>query len=144
MSLAVRFGSQAQQQGDVGRVMVVLITDGRANVSLAKSNEDPDALAPDAPKPSQDQLREEVLDMAKRLMSAGMQLLVIDTGGRAGGLDGGWVGGWVGFQVVYVTGGGGPGSEDWVASGGWWGFPYAHCMLFPARGLEHQSPMEPT
>ncbi|GAB4816935.1 hypothetical protein N2152v2_003981 [Parachlorella kessleri] len=79
MSLAVRFGSQAQQQGDVGRVMVVLITDGRANVSLAKSNEDPDALAPDAPKPSQEQLREEVLDMAKRLMSAGMQLLVIDT-----------------------------------------------------------------
>ena len=33
--------------------MVVLITDGRANISLAKSNEDPDALAPDAPKPTQ-------------------------------------------------------------------------------------------
>ncbi len=32
--------------------MVVLLTDGRANVSLAKSNRDPDALAEDAPKPS--------------------------------------------------------------------------------------------
>ena len=39
-------------QGDCGRVMVVLLTDGRANVSLAKSNRDPDALAEDAPKPS--------------------------------------------------------------------------------------------
>ena len=79
MSLAVRFGTQATQQGDVGRVMVVLITDGRANVSLAKSNDDPDALAPDAPKPSQDDLREEVLDMAKKMSAAGLQLLVIDT-----------------------------------------------------------------
>lgn len=33
--------------------MVVLITDGRANIPLAKSNEDPEALAPDAPKPTQ-------------------------------------------------------------------------------------------
>ncbi len=43
-----------------GRVMMVLITDGRANVSLAKSNEDPEALKPDAPKPSADQLKDEV------------------------------------------------------------------------------------
>lgn len=33
--------------------MVVLITDGRANIPLAKSNDDPEALAPDAPKPTQ-------------------------------------------------------------------------------------------
>lgn len=33
--------------------MVVLITDGRANISLARSNEDPDAMGPDAPKPTQ-------------------------------------------------------------------------------------------
>jgi magnesium chelatase subunit D len=79
MSLAVRFGMQAQQGGDVGRVMVVLITDGRANVSLAKSNDDPEALGPDAPKPSQESLREEVLDMAKRMSASGLQLLVIDT-----------------------------------------------------------------
>ena len=39
-------------QGDCGRVMVVLLTDGRANVSLAKSNDDPDAIGPDAVKPT--------------------------------------------------------------------------------------------
>jgi hypothetical protein len=44
--------SSAGVQGDCGRVMVVLLTDGRANVSLAKSNRDPDALAEDAPKPT--------------------------------------------------------------------------------------------
>ena len=44
---------RACAQGDCGRIMMVLLTDGRANVSLAKSNEDPDALKPDAPKPSQ-------------------------------------------------------------------------------------------
>lgn len=47
---AVRTGLNAKAQGDTGRVMVVLLTDGRANVSLAKSNEDPDALAEGAPK----------------------------------------------------------------------------------------------
>ena len=135
------------QGGDIGRCMVVLITDGRANISLAKSNEDPDALAPDAPKPTQvrpvgvdawvgcvgvgsglgvgspkmlqefstrfpchscflthpfvpvylsfclsffpsfflqDELKDEVRDMAKRLGAAGMNLLVIDTGGLGG------------------------------------------------------------
>merc|ERR1719199_1303800 len=79
LSLAVRFGTQARQGGDVGRIMVVLLTDGRANVSLAKSNDDPEALAEDAPKPTQEQLKEEVLDMAKRLNAEGLQLLVIDT-----------------------------------------------------------------
>eukprot|EP00887_Chlorella_sp_A99_P000888 scaffold5.g888.t1 len=79
LSLAIRTAVQAQQQRHVGRVMVVLITDGRANVSLARSNEDPDALAPDAPKPTADELKEEVLDMARKLAAAGLQLLVINT-----------------------------------------------------------------
>ena len=46
----IRVATNARQQGSVGRVMVVLLTDGRANVSLAKSNDDPDAAAE---KPSQ-------------------------------------------------------------------------------------------
>ena len=57
ISTALRTALAAQQGGDVGRVMMVLITDGRANVSLAKSNEDPAALEPDAPKPSNDDLK---------------------------------------------------------------------------------------
>eukprot|EP00891_Asterochloris_glomerata_P003786 jgi/Astpho2/3786/fgenesh1_pm.00062_%23_1_t len=79
LSLAVRTGLNAQQQGDTGRVTVILLTDGRANVSLAKSNEDPEALKPDAPKPTKTELQDEVRDMAKRLGAASMQLLVIDT-----------------------------------------------------------------
>jgi magnesium chelatase subunit D len=57
ISTALRTALAAQQGGDVGRVMMVLITDGRANVSLAKSNEDPAAMEPDAPKPSADDLK---------------------------------------------------------------------------------------
>lgn len=79
ISTALRTSLAAQQGGDVGRVMMVLITDGRANVSLAKSNEDPAALEPDAPKPSNDDLKEEVRDMAKKVAGAGINLLVIDT-----------------------------------------------------------------
>lgn len=52
MLQAVRTGLNAKASGDTGRVMVVLLTDGRANISLAKSNEDPEALAEGAPKPS--------------------------------------------------------------------------------------------
>lgn len=52
MSLAVRTALQARQRGEVGRVMLVLITDGRANIGLARSNEEPDAMGPDAVKPT--------------------------------------------------------------------------------------------
>eukprot|EP00882_Tetradesmus_deserticola_P024150 GHRQ01026380.1.p1 GENE.GHRQ01026380.1~~GHRQ01026380.1.p1 ORF type:complete len:295 (+),score=144.69 GHRQ01026380.1:1092-1976(+) len=79
ISTAVRTAIQAQQSGDVGRVMMVLITDGRANVTLAKSNEDPAALDPEAPKPTADELKDEVLDMARKCMANGIQMLVIDT-----------------------------------------------------------------
>jgi len=37
-------GTNARSQGDVGRIMVVLLTDGRANISLGRSNDDPEAL----------------------------------------------------------------------------------------------------
>lgn len=71
ISTAVRTAIQAQQSGDVGRVMMVLITDGRANVNLAKSNEDPAAMAPDAPKPTADELK-----VGFRLLGSGFTLMV--------------------------------------------------------------------
>eukprot|EP00775_Hariotina_reticulata_P011496 gene11496-11639_t len=79
ISTALRTAIQAQASGDVGRVMMVVITDGRANVNLAKSNEDPAAMEPDAPKPTTEELKEEVLDMAKKVRSNNIQMLVIDT-----------------------------------------------------------------
>jgi magnesium chelatase subunit D len=79
LSLAVRQGLNAQQSGDTGRVMVVLITDGRANVSLDRSNDVPEALEEGAPKATKEQLNEEVLDMARRCGTAGFSLLVVDT-----------------------------------------------------------------
>jgi magnesium chelatase subunit D len=59
--------------------MIVCITDGRANVSLDRSNDVPEALEPDAPKPTKEKLNEEVLEMSKRCGAAGFSLLVIDT-----------------------------------------------------------------
>lgn len=56
--------------------MVVLITDGRANVPLWKANEEE---GEEREKLSADELKEEVLDMAKKVYAAGLQLLVIDT-----------------------------------------------------------------
>lgn len=67
--------------------MMVLLTDGRANISLARSNEDPEALKEGAPRPSQDQLRDEVIDMAKKVGASGVQLLVIDTENKVGLLE---------------------------------------------------------
>lgn len=79
LSTAIRVALNHQQHGNVGKIMVVLITDGRANVSLAKSNEDPEAMDPEAAKPTQEELKAEVRDMAKKVFVAGIQLLVIDT-----------------------------------------------------------------
>jgi magnesium chelatase subunit D len=79
LSMAIRVGTQAAAQGDVGRMMMVLLTDGRANVPLAKSVDDPATKGEDFVKPTGDELREEVLDMAKKVSAAGINLLVIDT-----------------------------------------------------------------
>lgn len=79
LSMAVRVGLNAEKSGDVGRIMIVAITDGRANVSIKRSNGDPQALAADAPRPSQAELKEEILDIAGKIYKAGMSLLVIDT-----------------------------------------------------------------
>ncbi|XP_022756211.1 magnesium-chelatase subunit ChlD, chloroplastic isoform X2 [Durio zibethinus] len=78
LSMAVRVGLNAEKSGDVGRVMIVAITDGRANISLKKST-DPEAAASDAPRPSAQELKDEILEVAGKIYKAGMSLLVIDT-----------------------------------------------------------------
>ncbi|XP_042483188.1 magnesium-chelatase subunit ChlD, chloroplastic [Macadamia integrifolia] len=80
LSTAVRVGLNAEKSGDVGRVMIVAITDGRANISLKRST-DPEAAAAasDAPRPSNKELKDEILEVAGKIYKAGMSLLVIDT-----------------------------------------------------------------
>jgi magnesium chelatase subunit D len=79
LSLAVRTGIQALGAGDTGRVNVILITDGRANVSLAKSNGGSNTSNINTKKPKSENLKNEVLDMARKCYLSGIQLLVIDT-----------------------------------------------------------------
>jgi len=81
---AMLTGINAQKSGDVGKVVVVLISDGRANVPLCVSmgeEFDPDADEDSKDgKPSRAYLKEEVLACAKKLGAlAGFNLLCIDT-----------------------------------------------------------------
>lgn len=79
LSTAVRVGLNAEKSGDVGRIMIVAITDGRANISLKRST-DPEASAvAGTPKPSAQELKDEILDVAGKIFKARMSLLVIDT-----------------------------------------------------------------
>ncbi|KAK6925567.1 von Willebrand factor, type A [Dillenia turbinata] len=78
LTTAVRVGLNAEKSGDVGRVMIVAITDGRANISL-KHSTDPEVGASDAPRPSSQELKDEILEVAGKIYKAGMSLLVIDT-----------------------------------------------------------------
>lgn len=78
LTTAVRVGLNAEKSGDVGRVMIVAITDGRANISLKRST-DPEAADADAPRPSAQELKDEILEVAGKIYKAGMSLLVIDT-----------------------------------------------------------------
>uniref|UniRef100_A0A1J3CVD0 Mg-protoporphyrin IX chelatase n=1 Tax=Noccaea caerulescens TaxID=107243 RepID=A0A1J3CVD0_NOCCA len=78
LTTAVRVGLNAEKSGDVGRIMIVAITDGRANITLKRST-DPEGIAPDAPRPTSQELKDEILEVAGKIYKAGMSLLVIDT-----------------------------------------------------------------
>ncbi|XP_050138723.1 magnesium-chelatase subunit ChlD, chloroplastic [Malus sylvestris] len=79
LTTAVRVGINAEKSGDVGRIMIVAITDGRANISLKRSTDPEAAAASDVSKPSSQELKDEILEVAGKIYKAGMSLLVIDT-----------------------------------------------------------------
>jgi magnesium chelatase subunit D len=84
LQLACLTGLNAQKSGDVGKVVVVLISDGRANVPLCVSMGEEFDPANDKDskdgKPSRTYLKDEVIACAKRLGSlTGFNLLCIDT-----------------------------------------------------------------
>ncbi|XP_062082233.1 magnesium-chelatase subunit ChlD, chloroplastic [Humulus lupulus] len=79
LTTAVRVGLNAEKSGDVGRVMIVVLTDGRANISLKRSTDPEAAAAADAPRPSSQELKDEILEVAGKIYKSGMSLLVIDT-----------------------------------------------------------------
>ncbi|KAL7440532.1 hypothetical protein ACHAXH_009308 [Discostella pseudostelligera] len=84
LQTAMLTGLNAQKKGDIGKVVVVLISDGRANVPLivSQGNEfDPesDEDSKDG-KPSRKYLKDEVLACAKQMgVLPGFNLLCIDT-----------------------------------------------------------------
>jgi magnesium chelatase subunit D len=79
LNLAVRTGLNAQKSGDTGKVVCVLLSDGRANVPLSYASDGGPESA-DRVKPDRAALKEEVLRTAASLRAlGGFNLVVLDT-----------------------------------------------------------------
>jgi magnesium chelatase subunit D len=77
LNQAAQVGMNSQKSGDVGEVLVICISDGRANVPLSSSDGEVD---PDAEPMDKAALKEEVIATAKLLGSMrNFKLLMLDT-----------------------------------------------------------------
>lgn len=79
INLALKTGFNAMKTGDIGKAVIVAITDGRANVPL-KVSYDEVTEEERAEKPDREALKEEVINTAKKLRAVGgFSMLVLDT-----------------------------------------------------------------